>query len=90
MQKHIYYEKRPNKSSFVSLLYFFLDNLNKSSHYLKVLFLTEEFYLFSIAKTYLHYLYMNFQAILLCRAKKNTQNNYTPGIVSAYYSINKS
>ena len=38
MQKYNYYEKSPNKSSFVSLLYFFLDNLNKSSHYLKVLF----------------------------------------------------
>ena len=39
MQKYNYYEKSPNKSSFVSLLYFFLDNLNKSSHYLKVLIL---------------------------------------------------
>ena len=63
---------------------------SNSSVFHKPSFLMEEFYLFSIAKTYLHYLYMNFQAILLCRAKKNTQNNYTPGIVSAYYSINKS
>ena len=39
MQKYNYYEKSPNESSFVSLLYFFLDNLNKLSHYLKVLFL---------------------------------------------------
>ena len=32
-----------------------------------------EFYLFSIAKMYLHYLYMHFKGILIC-STENTKN----------------